>query len=578
MGNGDHVDVDDVRSSDLTNNNHHNNNNNNNNQHTSSKQDKQNVLHDGISDDHNPHHPYQSLFRIRTITGFITFHHDDFTEHHPTTKEDHEDQPFMMMTTTTTTMSVVEHKIKQVSECLHEISNIFVKEHGYTVQTLRIATNPFGEWLTNHDNTNTSSSTASSLTTIDHHHHHNHDDVQQQQQQLDHDLNNRIQHKLNILHEICQKYHIQFCSLGPAETFHDLFYGVLPIITTSSIFSCSANLHANDTMTSYHIAKLIYQISQLHDHGLDNFRFCCASSNCVPYIPFFPVAKSKSYKKDDTIFHYAIGFENGTLFNHLLCNQTYRYRTNPKELLQHMTNGFMKAYQPIQTICQQYETTYNNNRYHNPKNNHYDHYHQLQYVGMDVSLNPSLSDGMNGSIVYTIEQCLGNIFGSPGTLALCSAMTTQCLQSPIFQSTIKTIGYNGIMLPLCEDIRLAQLASTTSISITNPNHRLLRISDLLHISNVCGVGIDTVPIPGFIRSDDNNTIHVDDNQHHEQKEQQQQQIQMLSMVLLDVVAIACKWNKSLTCRVLPIPNHHVNDMTHFDDSPYLINATIQSLL
>ena len=42
------------------------------------------------------------------------------------------------------------------------------------------------------------------------------------------------------------------------------------------------------------------------------------------------------------------------------------------------------------------------------------------------------------------------------------------------------------MLPVCEDRRLAELANEDGIDTTR----------LLGISSVCGVGLDTIPIPG----------------------------------------------------------------------------------
>ena len=53
---------------------------------------------------------------------------------------------------------------------------------------------------------------------------------------------------------------------------------------------------------------------------------------------------------------------------------------------------------------------------------------------------------------------------------------------------IKLIGYNGLMLPVMEDLILADRAAQ------NPPTFTLR--DLLIFSSVCGVGLDTVPVPG----------------------------------------------------------------------------------
>jgi hypothetical protein len=99
------------------------------------------------------------------------------------------------------------------------------------------------------------------------------------------------------------------------------------------------------------------------------------------------------------------------------------------------------------------------------------------------------------------------------------------------------------MLPVCEDVRLAELSSTT-----------LHIESLLNIANVCGVGVDTVPIPG---DDDPESLH-------------------LSSLLLDVAGLACRWQKPLTCRVFPLPGKKAGEITELD-SPYLINSHVMPL-
>ena len=98
------------------------------------------------------------------------------------------------------------------------------------------------------------------------------------------------------------------------------------------------------------------------------------------------------------------------------------------------------------------------------------------------------------------------------------------------------------MLSVLEDQRLAKLAKKDGLTI----------QQLLCISSVCGVGIDTVPIPGNV-SEDN-----------------------LSSLILDVAALACRWNKPLSCRVFPVPGKKAGEMTTFD-SPYMVNSRIFKL-
>ena len=134
------------------------------------------------------------------------------------------------------------------------------------------------------------------------------------------------------------------------------------------------------------------------------------------------------------------------------------------------------------------------------------------------------------------------IFGGPGTVAAASQITTSLQSLP----GIKLTGYCGFMLPVCEDSRLAQLSSNDT------KGRQLRISDLLSISSVCGVGLDTVPIAGDCSKED------------------------LSSIILDMAGVAFRWNKSLSARLFPVPNLKTGDMTAFD-SPYLVNASVFSL-
>ena len=125
-----------------------------------------------------------------------------------------------------------------------------------------------------------------------------------------------------------------------------------------------------------------------------------------------------------------------------------------------------------------------------------------------------------------------DIFGGPGTLAAAAAIT-QCLQS-----LPSSCGYSGLMLPLCEDQRLAELG--------------LPISQMLSISQVCGVGVDTVPLPGDCSE------------------------KQLVSLLLDVAGLANRWGKSLSCRVFPVPGKKAGEWTTFD-SPYMVNARILPL-
>ena len=169
--------------------------------------------------------------------------------------------------------------------------------------------------------------------------------------------------------------------------------------------------------------------------------------------------------------------------------------------------------------------------------------HKYHFLGIDTSLNPSLEDG--GSVASAMEQLAEiDMFGGLGTLAAAAALTTAIQSLP----GIKLTGYCGLMLPVCEDQRLAELAKKPPGS----KHRKLEISDLLAISSVCGVGIDTVPLAEDISED------------------------KLTSLLLDMAGLAARWNKPLSCRVLPFPGKKAGDQTDFV-SPYMVNTQVFEL-
>ena len=107
---------------------------------------------------------------------------------------------------------------------------------------------------------------------------------------------------------------------------------------------------------------------------------------------------------------------------------------------------------------------------------------------------------------------------------------------------VKQTGYNGLMLPILEDSRLAQRWSEGRVSLEG----------LLSYSAVCGTGLDTVPLPGDVS------------------------IEQLDMIIGDMATLAFKWHKPLSARLLPVKGKGPGDMTEFDD-PFLVNATIQPL-
>jgi len=156
-----------------------------------------------------------------------------------------------------------------------------------------------------------------------------------------------------------------------------------------------------------------------------------------------------------------------------------------------------------------------------------------RYMGIDLSPAPLKAI----SIGAAMEELIAQPFGASGTLTAAATIT-----SAIKDVKIKQIGYNGLMLPILEDSRLAQRWSEGRVSLEG----------LLSYSAVCGTGLDTVPLPGDVS------------------------VEQLDMIIGDMATLAFKWHKPLSARLLPVKGKGPGDMTEFDDQ-FLVNAVIQPI-
>ena len=208
----------------------------------------------------------RNLFKVRTITAFIVFEGSDFEGDART----------------------LIGKVRETALALQAVRESIEKD-GYEVQTVRIATNPFPEYLLGGETP--------------------HNVI------MDEAV---IGERLKVLDECLCENGIAFASLGPAhcpKTAHVC----TQIIEKSERFSASVQLSANDTALAKAAAQTALKNSKLgnpEDGGLANFRFCVA--NLDPYVPFFPGAKAASLKADESFrIRFALGFENGALLKHL---------------------------------------------------------------------------------------------------------------------------------------------------------------------------------------------------------------------------------------------------------------------
>ena len=483
----------------------------------------------------------QRPFRIRTITAFITLQPDDF-----------------FIGVEGKDGGGVASKIEQCNFILRMLETKLI-DIGYEVQTVRIATNPFREWLMNtsdnEDEQSTKKYNAENMNTMD-----------------------VIQKRLNLLDQLLSEHNIDFCSLGPSMDIQHTISICPMIVNTSKRLSCSANINAGDVNSAQAAARCILTISTLDKHhhpntanndsgdhvkgGLGNFRFC--ASSCVTTVPFFPAAKTPPITNSDVTSNtadnisFAIGLENGRFARQLL------EEANTIGNIKHIFHTKMRSeLLPIQEACTTFASIHNcqgggapsppsssSSTRHIPTNT------IVKYLGIDTSLNPSLDiDGSIASAIECLNEVQNSTFGRSGTLAAAAAITMSLQSLP----DIVTTGYCGLMLPVLEDRRLAELGmmgmdgtSCSSNSYPTNHDERLTINKLLCISSVCGVGVDTVPVPGNVSQDD------------------------LTSLILDVAALAGRWNKALSVRVFPVPEVKAGEMTTFD-SPYMCNSRIFNL-
>ena len=126
-------------------------------------------------------------------------------------------------------------------------------------------------------------------------------------------------------------------------------------------------------------------------------------------------------------------------------------------------------------------------------------------------------------------------FGISGSIEVSSLLTK------VFKSVknMPLVGFSGLMLAVIEDEGLAK-------DITNKKYD---IRTLLANSAVCGIGLDTVPIPG-------NTP-----------------LGKISALMRDTGTLAFRLNKPLTVRLFPYPTLNAGDMTAYE-SDDLCNCAV----
>jgi uncharacterized protein len=245
------------------------------------------------------------------------------------------------------------------------------------------------------------------------------------------------------------------------------------------------------------------EANTLHSQG--NFSFTAAS--LVPSgTPFYPASYFTGEGKQ-----FAVGLQSANVVS-----EVFASTKSPNEAEERLKNTLGEYAKQIEKTATEISSA-----------------NGWKYGGLDLSPAPLI----DVSIGRAIENFLGTPVGSSGTLTATAIITRALKAIPVKQA-----GYSGLMLPVLEDTVLAQRWSEGRLSIDS----------LLSYSAVCGTGLDTIPLPGDVTTE------------------------QLERILGDVASLSVKWHKPLSARLQPVTGKKPGDMTEFDD-PFLVNAKIQPL-
>ena len=277
----------------------------------------------------------------------------------------------------------------------------------------------------------------------------------------------------------------------------------LPNIQASAIIADDAGIHWK---TIRRTAELVKYVSEHSPRSQGTFQFT-ATAMLKPLSPFYPGSYHTGAGRQ-----FAIGFEAANVVRDVFV----RHKGDADAAVADLTAALTKHASVADTVGNKVaaETGWT-------------------YVGVDPTPAP-LGDVSIGS---AIEAFTGAKFGSSGTLTAARIITTAVKAVPL-----KQVGYSGLMLPVMEDKLLAQRWAESTYNIDS----------LLAYSAVCGTGLDTIPLPGYVSLDQMERIYA------------------------DVASLATKWNKPLSARLQPIPNKKPGDRTDFQD-PRLFNTTVRPL-
>ena len=365
-----------------------------------------------------------------------------------------------------------------------------IEAQGYQVQSIRIVSNPFGEYL---DVCGIDSALAGLQ---------------------------RIAETLKAINTGQRR--IRF-AVGEARNAQEV--ALLPQLIAAYGDLCNACVNIDldehgflQTGLLTHSVQAIQQIARTTPRGEGNFNFT-VNFNCAPGIPYFPA----SYHRGQHHGALVLGLETPDLMVAEL-QELQQQRLQ----LDHAA-WFRLAFERLSQTLNEHATAVQRcadgvklaEGWH--------------IAGMDTSAAPSKSCAS----MVDVYQLLGvPYFGASGTVEA-SALLTRVFKSV---SDVTQIGFSGLMLAVTEDQGLAQASLNDEFDIRA----------LLTYSSVCGIGLDTVPVPGDSSAE------------------------QIAAVMRDTGTMAFRLNKPLTVRLFPVPGLKAGDKTAFESAD-LCNCAVLAL-
>lgn len=262
-------------------------------------------------------------------------------------------------------------------------------------------------------------------------------------------------------------------------------------------------------------ASAIKALAERTPDGFGNLRFA-AAANCPPHVPFFPASYYLENGRNEGAPEFGLALEAADLAVQAFSN-TGSHEEARSNLLALLVDHGERAAQECGNLAAD---------------------HGYTFTGLDISMAPYPEPAR--SIALALETLSGAPLGGPGTLAAATFFTGILREA---RAKLPTVGYSGLMLPALEDQTLADRAA----------EGLVTLDTLLLMSAVCGLGLDTVPLPGDVS---------------------QRQVER---IILDVASLAIRLDKPLTARLLPVPGKAAGDPAEWPDFPYFARGKVMAV-